>query len=428
MHGAFPQKLRCAQLFEVLVMRCLVPLAFFVSILELSPAAVLPRSAVARAEIRQDAARKVVKSPHCAAPGRPGDSAQQLQEGRRQAGLGAWHCAVQAFTLALRVRPNDETVLTEIAEAELALQRFDDAEAHAQLALKNSRTDFGRARILFQLGRIVEARRDPTDYGAASERLAEQAASRFRQSLKLRLSDEVLSHLLAMDENADEIPCRTPQPWSELIQCLKRTFGRTSVSNIEEREPLTPGVRPLSVGWVPQRGRIGDHTMYLALERGGGWRIVHALGRTRESAPLYIRVSFQGATRFAQNGTDYLQVDYTRIESEAGSNAVGYREIEGLAKDDSLRYEDTHIHKRRLYLRFATDGTPVVLEDVVIGQTDFWLFESTEHRPAPVRQRIARLSQQHCRKQTGEAALDAEGKVQKTALREVACDGVPDPQ
>ena len=75
----------------------------------------------------------------CASTGGPSQSAHaDLREGVRVAQLGYWQEAFFRFNRANLTAPGDEAILNDLAVAQEALGRYDDALATYKLALKKA--------------------------------------------------------------------------------------------------------------------------------------------------------------------------------------------------------------------------------------------------------------------------------------------------
>lgn len=110
-----------------------------------------------------------------------------LASGRKHAGKKDYDRAIADLEQAAARAPGNASVLSELGWTQLLAGRLDDAQATSEKALAAARTDRQRAAILYNLGRIAEARGDVAT-----------ARGRYEESLRLRRNKVVKKQLDAL--------------------------------------------------------------------------------------------------------------------------------------------------------------------------------------------------------------------------------------
>lgn len=140
----------------------------------------------------------IVTPPRDAGAPTPSARAQALRDldaGRRLSRAKEWSAALAAFDRALAVMPDDARVLSEVGWAAFQANELTRAEAANARALANANEPLVRAPILYNAGRVAEARGRP-----------DAARKAYRESLALRDNAEVKKRLagLPVDAGPDE--------------------------------------------------------------------------------------------------------------------------------------------------------------------------------------------------------------------------------
>lgn len=120
---------------------------------------------------------------------------RDLDEGRKLSRAKEWSRALAAFDRALAVMPDDARVLSEVGWAAFQANELARAETANARALANANEPLVRAPILYNVGRVAEARGKP-----------DAAKKAYRESLSLRDNAEVKKRLasLKVDAGLDE--------------------------------------------------------------------------------------------------------------------------------------------------------------------------------------------------------------------------------
>ena len=195
-----------------------------------------------------------------------------LLEGRRFAKLERWVDAQRALTEAAKVAPEDVTILTELGWAALHAGDLDAAERVSKDALVAATDPRVRAQILYNLGRVAEAR------GANAD-----ASHFYEQSLALRASKSVEERLKSVGGTAPAAP--VPRD----IPCNK-TFANTAAlcacltNGVSTAECGTDAAAPASESGELEIVKAttdleGEAVSFLVADDQGGVRPVAELGR-----------------------------------------------------------------------------------------------------------------------------------------------------
>jgi hypothetical protein len=114
-----------------------------------------------------------------------------LQSGRAAQQTKSWSAAIAAFTAALKVAPDDATLLGELGWTQYLAKDLVSAEASTRKALAGESAPSIRGATLYNLGLIEEAKHD----GSA-------AVAAYRESLQVRPNGIVRRALAKLDPNA----------------------------------------------------------------------------------------------------------------------------------------------------------------------------------------------------------------------------------
>ncbi|MFO0741547.1 MAG: tetratricopeptide repeat protein [Labilithrix sp.] len=180
-----------------------------------------PVDADARSAAPPDATAPSAADARSAAPPSAADRAAAiaaLGEGRKLSRAKDWSKALEAFDRALAVMADDPRILSEVGWAAFQANRLDRAEQANARALANTKEPLVRAPILYNVGRVAEARNRP-----------DAARKAYRESLALRTNKEVKRRLDALgtaDTSTEPVPdglgCKQGFPdVAALCRCLK---------------------------------------------------------------------------------------------------------------------------------------------------------------------------------------------------------------
>lgn len=208
-----------------------------------------------------------------------------LKNGRTFSRAKNWPEAISAFEGALAISPDDAACLSELGWAEFNANDLDKAEAANSHALANAKTPALRAPILYNVGRVAEARGDKV-----------AAIRAYRQSLTLRANSEVKKRLTALgtdggvdpdDELADSTcgkpfsgiaavcTCLQAKPESRLIYMPEGVTPLCQQDMI--RTPLgDPRVSTLTFGTPPTEP--GETMHYVTVRETDQTRLLTLLG------------------------------------------------------------------------------------------------------------------------------------------------------
>ncbi|MFO0759638.1 MAG: tetratricopeptide repeat protein [Byssovorax sp.] len=134
-----------------------------------------------------------------------------LQEGRKKSRAKDFTAALTAFDQALALTPDDVAVLSEVGWAALNAGELDRADKANKRALALVKQPVQRAQILYNAGRVAEAKKD-----------TEAARKAYAESLSLRDNAEVKKRLDAAGGPPEPmLPCAAGAPTVEaLCKCL----------------------------------------------------------------------------------------------------------------------------------------------------------------------------------------------------------------
>jgi hypothetical protein len=201
-----------------------------------------------------------------------------LEEGRKKSRAKDFAGALSAFDRALALAPDDARVLSEVGWAALNAGDLTRADAANRRALANVKEKTLRAQVLYNAGRVAEAKKD-----------SEAARKAYAESLALRDNAEVKKRLDGVSgSGAPAAPsCDAGAPSIEaLCKCLLGLPETPMV--ISDQNPVC-SARPRSLSLGSLRLSIvrygapeddtGERVNLLVAEDGGVFRPVAELGR-----------------------------------------------------------------------------------------------------------------------------------------------------
>ena len=147
-----------------------------------------------------------------------------LEEGRRKSRVKDFFGALSAFDRALALAPDDARVLSEVGWAALNAGDLTRADAANRRALANVKEKTLRAQILYNAGRVAEAKKDSE---AARKAYAESLALRDNAEVKKRLDGVSGSGATAASSCTTTAPRRTTRPgaFAAAFSCDHRCGG-----------------------------------------------------------------------------------------------------------------------------------------------------------------------------------------------------------
>lgn len=260
------------------------------------------------------------------------EALRALEEGRRKSRAKDYAGALAAFERALAITPEDARVLSEVGWAALQAGDLDRADAANRRALAHAHEPKLRAAILYNAGRVAEARSD-----------AEAARRAYAESLSLRDNAEVKRRLAALGGAPAEPsqPCIAGAPdVSALCACLLAKGGPTSEMTLLGRAPAcraapdslslgTPRLYVVRFG-APEDGG-GERVHLLAARDGAALRPVAELGRDFEPGAFGVHneVTVKGGEPVTRDGrtvhvvrSEQRDVDMNMAGLEACTHSV----------------------------------------------------------------------------------------------------------
>lgn len=245
-----------------------------------------------------------------------------LAEGRRLSRAKDWPGAIKMFEHALTIAPDDVHVLAELGWAALQANDLSRAESANKRALANAKDPKVRASILYNSGRVAEARGEK-----------EAAASAYRASLGLRDNAEVKKRLAALGgsaapADATALPCASPVANVEaLCSCLKgkkdevMTFGQPLQCRAAPSSLVLGDTRLGVVLWGVDS--MGERAHVLTVKEGDRLRPIAELGRDYEPGAMGVHnaATVKGAEKRSVSGHDVVVIRSEQDDSD--SNLVG---------------------------------------------------------------------------------------------------------
>lgn len=210
---------------------------------------------------------------------------RELNRGRSLAKAKDWQAALAAFDKALALAPDDARVLSEVGWAALQANDLNRADAANKRALANASEPKARAAILYNTGRVAEAR-DQKD--AARRAYTESLSLRESSEVKKRL--ENLGGALATDAN-DGLRCTKPVAnVAALCACLAKHSGELMMLLDQKPACVETKVkmgdpRLFGIDWGAEGDSdsiVGERIHLLAVREGKEVRVVADLGHDYE--------------------------------------------------------------------------------------------------------------------------------------------------
>ncbi len=200
-----------------------------------------------------------------------------LEEGRKKARAKDFAGALVAFDQALAVAPNDARVLAEVGWAALNTGELPRAEKANQRALALTKQPVLRAQILYNVGRVAEAKKDN-----------EAARKAYAESLALRDNAEVKKRLEAVGGAPEpSLPCAAGATTVEaLCTCLLADKDAPMMPADAKKVCATEKTPVLGDGRLSViaygADMMGERAHLLVASDGGKLRPVAELGRDFE--------------------------------------------------------------------------------------------------------------------------------------------------
>ena len=237
------------------------------------------------------------------------DVVRELNAGRKLSQAKDWAGAMKAFDRALAIAPNDVHALSELGWAAFQANDLGKAETANRRALANAKTPAVRAPILYNTGRVAEARGDKA---AASKAYRDSLANRDNDIVQKRLAS------LGGDAGADALaalPCSNGSAnTNELCTCLK---GVKDYAFPEDAKRVCePSPSQISLGdsrlavvvWGAEM--LGEKPHFLTVQEGNRVRSVANLGTDYEPGAFGVHNEAQvkGGEAKKVNGHDVVVV------------------------------------------------------------------------------------------------------------------------
>ncbi len=200
-----------------------------------------------------------------------------LDAGRKKSRAKDYVGALAELDRALAVAPNDPRVLAEVGWAALNANDLPRAENANRRALALTKEPVARAQILYNMGRVAEAKKD-----------TDAARSAYAESLSLRDNAEVKKRLAAVGgPPASSLPCAAGAPSAEeLCTCLLKSgavFMPEGERPVCAVDPVSLTLGTPRVAVVRQGAETTGERIYLLVARdGAALRPVADLGHDYE--------------------------------------------------------------------------------------------------------------------------------------------------
>lgn len=281
-----------------------------------------------------------------------------LDEGRKLSRAKDWSKALAAFDRALLVMPDDARVLSEVGWAAFQANRLDRAEEANARALANAKEPLLRAPILYNVGRVAEARGKP-----------DAARKAYKESLSLRANAEVKRRLdvLAVDASAtasDEpgLACRESFPdVTAMCRCLggdkdglfvpewvKFSCGRRATSSLGDGR----------FGVVEAGGEEGGERAHLLIvQEAGRVRWLRNLGTDYEPGAFGVHNAAHVSGGESRNVAGHTVVVVHSVQDDNDFNMAGLEVCTYHAKLDTICAIGEKAGETRCTQPIATDVT-----------------------------------------------------------------------
>lgn len=210
---------------------------------------------------------------------------RELNRGRTLARAKDWQAALAAFDKALVLAPDDARVLSEVGWAALQANDLNRADAANKRALANASEPKARAAILYNTGRVAEAR----DQKDAARRAYTESLS-LRESTEVKKRLENLGGALTSDPN-DGLRCTKPVAnVAALCACLAKHAD--DVMMLLDQKPACVETkvkmgdpRLFGIDWGAEGDAdsiVGERVHLLAVREGKEVRVIADLGHDYE--------------------------------------------------------------------------------------------------------------------------------------------------
>lgn len=260
---------------------------------------------------------------------------KDLNEGRRLSRAKDWTAAMKAFESVLAVAPDDVHALSELGWAAFQANELTRAESANRRALASAKTPSVRAPILYNIGRVAEARGN-----------RDAAAKAYAESLALRDNAEVKKRLGALDAGApssEGTPRLCSQSFADTAAACACFLAHKDEMIMSLGDPsalvcktaassLLLGTPSLGVlEWGTDEG--GEMISFLTVREGGKIRTVAELGRAYEPGAFGVHNSANvvGGTKQTVNGHDVFVV-----RSEQHDNDYNLGGLELCTREEKL--------------------------------------------------------------------------------------------
>lgn len=210
---------------------------------------------------------------------------RELNRGRTLAKAKDWQGALAAFDKALALAPDDARVLSEVGWAALQANDLNRADAANKRGLANASEPKARAAILYNTGRVAEAR----DQKDAARRAYTESLS-LRESAEVKKRLENVGGALASDPN-EGLRCTKPLAnVAALCACLAKHADDVMMLLDEKPACVETKVkmgdpRLFGIDWGAQGDSdsiTGERVHLLAVREGKEVRVVADLGHDYE--------------------------------------------------------------------------------------------------------------------------------------------------
>lgn len=259
---------------------------------------------------------------------------RDLAAGRKLAKAKDWTGASKALERALTVAPDDVHVLADLGWVAFQMNDLARAEAVNKRALANAKDPKMRAPILYNVGRVAEAKGDK-----------EAAKRAYAESLTLRDNAEVKKRLASVgggDEPVATLPCA--QPFADVAAlCVCLGTKKDEIMQMGD-DPLVckAAASSLTLG-DPRVGvvewgadAVGEKVYLLTVREAGQVRIVAELGRDYEPGAFGVHntAEVKGGEKKTIGGHDVIVV--RSEQNDVDMNMAGLEECSHTAKLETV--------------------------------------------------------------------------------------------
>jgi tetratricopeptide (TPR) repeat protein len=254
-----------------------------------------------------------------------------LNEGRALSQKKDWDGAAAVLERARELAPHDAHVLSELGWAALHAKKLDRAHEVTHRALMVAREPKLRAQVLYNAGRIAEARGD---------RVAARKA--YRESLTLRDNDEVKRALgtVGDDPAADPLPCAQDFDSTDaLCACLLKSelaqekMGRTDACKLHTKHVADGRLFILAFG---PEDPPHDIAHFLGAREGTHVRLVVDLGHTFEPGAFGVHNETTITGTETRTAFGHTVVTVRTKQDDNDYNAAGLELCSHYAKNETL--------------------------------------------------------------------------------------------